>query len=130
MTDNRTGLVFLPPAQMPACLAGLQAENADIREVCLRSVRNKNALLARFAQALDFGEGIGQNWDSLADALRDIFPVPAARQALLVCHCRTLAKAAPEDLQILLEILAETQAFYAEHGQPVEIVLDAELPEG
>lgn len=127
MTDN-SGLIFLRPAQMPAYLRQLQDENTDSREVSLRGVRDKGALLARFARALDFPEGIGHNWDSLADALRDVFPPQTAPQALIVRHCRGLREASPEDLQILVDILADTLTFYAEQGQRVDIVLDTRLP--
>ncbi|MDO4710308.1 MAG: barstar family protein [Pseudomonadota bacterium] len=127
MTDS-SGLVFLRPAQMPAHLRQLQGENTDIREVSLRGVRDKRALLARFARALDFPEGIGHNWDSLADALRDVFPPQQAPQVLMVRHCRLLREASPEDLRILVDILADTLAFYAGQGQQVAIVLDARPP--
>ncbi|PJK14971.1 barnase inhibitor [Lysobacteraceae bacterium NML07-0707] len=113
---------------MPAYLRQLQDTRTDSREISLRGVRDKTALLARFARALDFPEGIGHNWDSLADALRDVFPPQTAPQALILRHCRVLREASPEDLQILADILSETQAFYAEQGQRVDIVMDTRLP--
>ncbi|PJK11999.1 barnase inhibitor [Lysobacteraceae bacterium NML95-0200] len=128
MSAPSSGLLLLSSADFVQLQQALLDAGAELREVSLAGVRNKGALLARFARALDFPEGIGHNWDSLADALRDVFPPQQAPQVLIVRHCRALREASPEDLQILVDILADTLTFYAGQGQQVAIVLDARPP--
>lgn len=125
MSDAPFTLTVVPPAQLPACRDALRVQGADIREVSLRGIRSKAALLARLASRLALPEGTGHNWDSLADALRDVFPPDAdSVQVLVVQHTRALYEAATADYHTFMEILEETGAFYRQHGQRLTILTE------
>lgn len=126
MTDHPSGLILLHPAHLSNFVRTLDARLCDIREVSLRGVRSKSALLARIARHLGFPAGIGHNWDSLADALRDVFWPPQRPHAVLILrHARALHESAPDDFQTLLQILEETCTFHQQQGQNLQIVLDS-----
>lgn len=125
MTDTPSGLTLLHPAQLPSFVRRLDAKACLISEVSLRGVHGKTALLNRLAERLAFPEGIGRNWDSLSDALRDAFRLPQTPcAALILRHGRALRARAPDDFQTLIEILDETCDFYRQHGPSLQIALD------
>ena len=70
----------------------------------------KDALLKRIAQALDFPDWFGGNWDALEDCLSDL---PAAGYVLLFEHAK-----AGDDLGVLIDVLRSSAEQWAERGKP------------
>ncbi len=120
------GLAFVPSADIEDLLGDFLARKADIREVSLRGVHDKPALLRRLRQTLGFPAGIGHNWDSLADALTDLpwRQTPNAAGLLLFRHCRSLQQTAAEDFRTFIEILEDSLDFWRSQGLDLHIVLE------
>ena len=85
-----------------------------VRGSKLRLVRiayaEKDALLKRIAEALDFPDWFGGNWDALEDCLSDL---PEAGYVLLFEHAR-----AGDDLGVLIDVLRSSAEQWAERGKP------------
>ncbi len=84
----------------------------------LSDCRDKDAALARIAQALGFPDWFGGNWDALADCLRDLSWWPAPGYAFVLEHAHAWQEADPVGFDVLLEIGNEVAADWAEHGVP------------
>ena len=106
----RAGVFFVTATDI-AVLEGI-ARDAGLlaRAVDLRGCVDKQALLARLAQALDVPDDRGRNWDALADALRDLAWLPAPGYVLLLEDGHDLRDADEGVFDTLLGILDEAAA--------------------
>ena len=95
--------------------AAERLEFAFVR-IDLHGCEEKEAVLARIAQALDFPDWFGRNWDALADCLDDLSWRPASGYVLLLDHSHDWKQADPVGFDVLLEIGNEVAARWAEHG--------------
>lgn len=95
----------------------------------LAGAADKDALLARFAQALAFPAWFGGNWDALEDCLSDLSWLPAKGYVLLIEGAAGLR---PEEHGTLVDILAAAAAAWKERKRPfLAVFVDgaAALPE-
>ena len=99
----------------------------DIR-IDLAACTDKAELLSRFACALHFPAWFGHNWDALADCLTDLSWLPAHHYRLELADPQALRAAAPETLEVALDILAEAAEFWAAEGVAFEFAL-SETPQ-
>ena len=95
--------------------AAERLEFAFVR-IDLHGCEDKEAVLGRFAQALDFPDWFGGNWDALADCLNDLSWLPAPGHVLLLDHSHDWKQADPVGFDVLLEIGNEVATRWAEHG--------------
>ena len=100
----------------------------DIR-IDLAGCTDKTNLLARFASALHFPDWFGHNWDALSDCLTDLSWLPARHYRIELAQPQALRTAAPETLDIALEILDEAAEFWADEGVIFEFALSETPPE-
>lgn len=98
----------------------LQARRADLAlcRVDLGDCRDKITLLRRLAFALRLPADFGDNWDALADCLRDPYWQPAWGHVLLFERSQTLRDAAPDTFAVLLGVLDDAATFAIEHDRP------------
>lgn len=87
----------------------------DVAQADLRGARDKTTLLERLAQALGFPVWFGGNWDALEDCLGDLSWRPGEGHVLLLGGCDELP---PDDLGVLLDVLATCAALWAERRRP------------
>jgi hypothetical protein len=92
--------------------AGLQVRRIDL------GGGDKQAILLRIANALDFPGTFGRNWDALADSLRDLSWLPASGFALLFENGGDLQQAEGDAFDTLLEIFEETGQEWGERHIP------------
>jgi RNAse (barnase) inhibitor barstar len=93
----------------------------DELRVCrtdLAGCRDKDDLLQRMAVSLELPASFGDNWDALADCLRDLRWMPAWGYVLLFEHADELRSATEADFDILLGILDDAATFGSEHEVP------------
>lgn len=89
--NARHNSVFLVAPDRLDALDGEARDNGlCVCRADLLGCRDKADLLARLAIALRFPESFGDNWDALADALRDLSWLPATGVALLCDHADAL----------------------------------------
>jgi RNAse (barnase) inhibitor barstar len=91
--------------------------------VDLTAVRNKAALLAVLARAIEFPDWFGKNWDALLDCLGDLSWRPAPGYVLILEHCGVFAKHAPKDYVTALEVFNAAADSWRERGVPFWVFL-------
>jgi hypothetical protein len=87
----------------------------DFARVALAGVGDKEALLARMAEALAFPDWFGGNWDALEDCLSDLSWRGGAGHVLLLEHAGELPV---DDLGVLIDILQAAAEHWAGRGSP------------
>lgn len=103
-----------------------------VRHIDLRGCADKDALLARMADALATPEGQGRNWDALSDQLRDLSWLPGRGYVLLLPHAAELRDADEASFDTLLDILDEATVGWQERDVPFWAFLalpDDEFPD-
>lgn len=97
-----------------------QAARAELAlcRIDLAGCADKDSLLRRLAFALKLPADFGDNWDALADCLRDPSWQPAWGHVLLFNHAESLRNAAPHDAATLLGVLDDAATFAIEHDRP------------
>ncbi len=79
----------------------------------------QQALFERVAQALDFPDWFGRNWDALEDCLGDLSWRAAASGHVLVFESYPRG----EELRVLLDVLRSSAQYWAQRGRPFFAVL-------
>ena len=142
MTDAGFDPILLDPQQAGVFFVGnddiAQVEHAArdaellVRRIDLRGCTDKDALLARMAEALATPDGQGRNWDALSDQLRDLSWLPARGYVLLLPHAAELRDADEASFDTLLDLLDEATVGWQESDVPFWAFLalpDDEFPD-
>ena len=87
----------------------------DLASVDLAGAADKDALLARLAQALGFPDWFGSNWDALEDCLADLSWRAGSGHVLMLAGHGELSA---DDLGVLIEVLAAAAEHWAGGGRP------------
>lgn len=112
------GVYEVAESSFPALAAqARQAELACCR-IDLGGCHDKASLLRRLAGALTLPADFGDNWDALADCLRDPRWQEAWGHVLLFLHCADLRAQAPNVFAVLLGVLDDAATFAVEHDRP------------
>ena len=113
---SRSGAYRVP--QTGEILDALRGAGFDVVRVDLAGAPDKTALLARFASALAFPQWFGGNWDALEDCLTDLAWRAPDRHVLLIEGFEEVRARRPDDLGVLLDILASSAQYWKERGRP------------
>ena len=110
-------------------LARLAArDELQVIRIDLAGCHSKDQLLQRLATSLQLPASFGDNWDALADCLRDLDHLPAWGRVLLFEHASDVRAAAEADFDVLLGILDDAATFGCEQDVPWFALLS--LPDG
>ena len=116
--------VVLAPAPVARALRAELAGAVLLREVDGRECADKTALLGALAAALDAPAHFGDNWDALADCLRDLsWLPPAAGHGLVLTHAEHVLAAEPSARETLLSVLDLAGEHWAAGRRPFHTVL-------
>jgi RNAse (barnase) inhibitor barstar len=86
----------------------------DVVALSFAGVQGKEAFLKTLAEALDFPDWFGGNWDALEDCLSDLSWRDAAGWVLLFRDFDALPR---DERGVLVEVLASAAQFWAERGK-------------
>jgi barstar (barnase inhibitor) len=130
LAAEHSGVYRTPRLLAPVREATATAKCAWI-EMDLAAVADKAGLLAAFAAALAFPSTFGNNWDALADSLQDLSWRQERGSVMHLGGAEALARVAPRDWAIALEILAASATYWKEKGTVFIVLADgvAGLPE-
>jgi hypothetical protein len=103
-----SGAYFIDARDTESMAQAGQALDYAVLRVDLADCADKAALMQRFADAGQFPEWFGGNWDALGDALADLSWRPAPGYLLLVEHADGWRASNGEDFDTLLDILNES----------------------
>lgn len=96
-------------------LSATRGSDLQVARIPLREVRDKQALLAAIARALDFPDWFGGNWDALEDCLTDLSWRTAGGHVLVLEGAQDLAR---DDAGVLIDVLSAAAEFWAGRGRP------------
>lgn len=80
------------------------------------------------ADALEFPEYFGRNWDAVEDCIRDLSWKPAPGYLLIYNDGQVLGECCPKDLDILVDVGHVTGDEWRQHGVTFHVLLTG--PEG
>lgn len=89
-----------------------------VGRIDLAGCADKPELFRRLAAALPLPADFGDNWDALADCLRDFAWFPAWGHVLLFAHADDLRRHDPASFGILLGVLDDAATFAADGDHP------------
>lgn len=92
----------------------------DLAHADLGGATDKESLLERLAPALGFPAWFGGNWDALEDCLCDLAWRVGDGHVFVLRGFQDLP---PDDLGVLLDVLAASAAYWAGRGRPFFAVL-------
>lgn len=113
-----SGLYELAPEPLDRLMVEARRAELAVCRVDLSGCRDKAALLHCMAVALHLPPEFGDNWDALADSLRDPVWQPAWGHVLRFDHAEALRDAAPHDFAVLRGVLDDAATFAMEHDRP------------
>jgi len=120
---GRSG-VYRAPAHIDALRKAAGSAALAWIELPLRAVANKKQFLAVCTTQLKLPSYFGPNWDALADCVRDFNWWPSKGYVLHFVDHEKFAKAAAEDYQTALDVLAEAAEFWKSRGTPFVVLVD------
>ncbi|MBM3342960.1 MAG: barstar family protein [Betaproteobacteria bacterium] len=119
---KRSGL-YRAPASVQALHRAAQAAGLIWLDMPLAAVTNKDQFLALAKKQMKLPAHFGENWDALADCLRDFAWLKAQGYVLHMTDGGKFAKAAPGDYQTALDVLAEAAAFWKGKATPFVVLV-------
>jgi len=99
---------------------GASAAQADLTG-CL----DKETFLTRVAEALEFPDWFGRNWDAFFDCLTDLSWLPASGHVLVLLNTAEMRRAAPEAFDTAISIMQEAAQTWQKRGGLLRVVMDA-----
>ncbi len=118
--------VYAAPVSVVALRQGAHASGLAWFDLDLAGVTGKAGLLARCQTVFGLPPSFGHNWDALTDCLEDLSWHPARGFVVFASNGAELAKHAPRDFEVALEILAAASIYWLAKGQLFLVLLDAE----
>lgn len=120
---KRSG-VYRAPASMDALRKAATAAGLIWLEMPLAAVTDKQQFLAVCKKQMKLPPHFGDNWDALADCLRDFEWLKSEGYVLHLNSGEKFAQAAPGDYQTALAVLAEAATFWRDKGTPFVVFVD------
>jgi RNAse (barnase) inhibitor barstar len=110
-------------AELLCTVAGERGHSAAIAD--LAGCYDRAGLLARVADALEFPDSFGSNWEALFDCLVDLSWLPAPGHILVLLNTAELRRDAPEAFDTALSIIREAATLRQKHGGSLRTIVDA-----
>jgi RNAse (barnase) inhibitor barstar len=116
---------------LPLSMLGAASRHAGYHyvEVELEDVYDEAELLAALAEALEFPDWFGRNWDALADCLMDLTWLDAPGFVIVLKDCDSLMEHNPDDFATALEVFADAAAYWHETETPFWVFAGCEDPQ-
>ena len=126
---QRAGVYGIDEHTAQQAQASAQALNYQFTRINLSRIRSAQGVQSKIADALDFPDYFGANWDALLDCLCDLSWLKGAGHVLVLSHSHTLQTKDSASFNTLCEVLAEACAFWQTQSQPFcVLIVDAPLP--
>lgn len=113
---GQAGAYFVDAGDSDALVEAAETLDYEVLRIDLSGCRDKAGVLDLIAEALQFPDWVGDNWDALADALNDLSWLPANGYLLLLEHADAWREHAGADFDVLLDILDHAATPWAEQG--------------
>ncbi len=121
---KRSG-VYRAPVQVDTVRKDAAAAGLTWLDMPLAAVTNKQQFLALCAKQMKLPPHFGENWDALADCVRDFAWLKSKGYVLHLTSGEKFAKSAADDYQTALAVLSEAAAYWKDKGTPFFVLVDA-----
>ncbi len=115
---TQSGIYFVGGDDLARLASTAAREELRVCVTDLSGCPGKTELLRRLSLSLELPDTFGDNWDALADSLRDLRWIPAWGYVLLFDHADDLRRSAAADFDILLGILDDAATFASDNDMP------------
>lgn len=115
---TQSGIYFVGSEDLARLAKTAAREELRVCRTDLADCRGKDDLLRRLSASLELPATFGDNWDALADGLRDLRWMPAWGYVLLFDHADDLRRSSATDFDILLGILDDAATFASDNEMP------------
>jgi hypothetical protein len=115
---TQSGIYFVGSDDLARLARTAARDELRVCRTDLSGCDGKNELLRRLSASLELLPGFGDNWDALADSLRDLRWMPAWGYVLLFDHADDLRRSSAADFDILLGILDDAATFASDNDMP------------
>ena len=115
---TQSGIYFVSSDDLVRLARTAARDELRVCRTDLSGCQCKDELLRRLSVSLELPPTFGDNWDALADSLRDLRWIPAWGYVLLFDHADDLRRAAEADFNILLGILDDAATFASDNDMP------------
>lgn len=116
-TDLRTAswacVHFLDEGELNPLVRTLRSMDLKAEEIGGSPISSAEDLFRQIARAFEFPSYVGQNWDALEEALRDLEWLPAHGYTLIVRHARHTWAECPEVAGMLAEVWLTAAEWWA-----------------
>ncbi|MDP2241064.1 MAG: barstar family protein [Burkholderiales bacterium] len=123
LTPQASG-VYLAPPDLAALRQAVDDAGLAWFGVDLAHVADKNSLLVACSRDLGFPQTFGGNWDALADCLQDFSWRDAPGYVINLTQVAAMARAAPQEFQLLLDILMDAATYWEKRGSVFMALVD------
>jgi RNAse (barnase) inhibitor barstar len=124
LRDSSLAGPYLVPRDRRVLSGAVKTCGLKLVRVDLKGARDKQHLLGAVAKALKFPEWFGGNWDALEDCLTDLSWNKANGYVVLLEHCAELAKHAPQELAMAMEVFESVAEYWDEQDKPFWTLFD------
>ena len=94
----------------------------------LTGCHDRDAFLGRVAEALEFPDWFGRNWDAFFDCLTDLSWLPSGGHVLVLLNAADMRRHAPEALDTAVSIARDAAAIWANRGSILRVLVDTPRP--
>ncbi len=105
---------MIEPAAMSAALVTVRID--------IGQVQSKREFLAQMAEALNFPEWFGHNWDALNDCLTDLSWLGGTGWVVIIENAKNFAEANTEDFATAVRVCKSATEYWRETPQPLWIL--------
>lgn len=86
---------------------------------------DKETFLTRIAEACEFPDWFGRNWDAFFDCLTDLSWLPANGHLLVLLNTAEMRRDAPETFETARSILQEAAQVWQKRGGSLRVIMDS-----
>ena len=122
--DAKRSGVYRAPAGMDALRQAAGKAGLVWLDIPLAAVTSKVQFLALCKKQMKLPPYFGDNWDALADCLRDFAWLKSKGYVLHLSGGEKFAKAGADDYQTALDVLAEAAVFWKGKGTPFLVLVE------
>jgi RNAse (barnase) inhibitor barstar len=90
----------------------------------LAGCADKDTFLSRIAEALEFPDWFGRNWDAFFDCLTDLSWLPAGGHVLMLLNAAEMREHAPETLDTAILIMRDAASIWSGRGVLLRVLVD------
>ena len=91
---------------------------------------DRDAFFSRVAEALEFPDWFGWNWDAFFDCLADLSWLPAGGHVLVLLNPAEMRQHAPEVFNTALSIVRDAASAWEKRGAVLRVLVDTPAPPG